>query len=77
MKIKKPMTVKASPAEGTGGSAIADRFRLDPVDSGAASGGSVGKKSAAVALLFGLAALAVTVTLAVKISKHWESLMQA
>jgi len=79
MKIKKPMTVKAPAAEGapTGGAAIADRFRLEPVDNGASRGGTVGKKSAMVALVFGLIALAITVTLTITIYKHWEYLMPA
>ena len=79
MKIKKPKTIKApTGAEGSGGAAIADRFKLDPVASTEASRtGTVNKKAAATALIFGLVALAVTATLAVTIYKHWEYLMPA
>ena len=77
MKIKKPMTVKASGAEGAGGAAIADRFKLEPVDSAASRAGTVGKKSAMVALIFGLIALGITVALTLTIYKHWEYLMPA
>lgn len=79
MKIKKPKTIKApTSAEGAGGAAIADRFKLDPGAGAAASrGGTVNKKAAATALIFGLIALAVTVALTVTIYKHWEYLMPA
>lgn len=79
MKIKKPKTIKAPmSAEGAGGAAIADRFKLDPVASSDVSRtGTVSKKSAATALIFGLIALAVTITLTVTIYKHWEYLMPA
>ena len=77
MKIKKPMTVKASGAEGAGGAAIADRFKLEPVDNAASRAGTVGKKSAMVALIFGLIALGITVALTLTIYKHWEYLMPA
>jgi len=81
MKIKKPKTVNApapagGPAAGSvGGAAIADRFRLDNVP--AKRGGTVGKKSAATALVFGLLALGVMVALTLIIYKHWEFLMPA
>ena len=79
MKIKKPMTVKAPASEGApAGGAIADRFKLEPIDNGAkSSGGTVGKKSAMAALVFGLVALAIAVTLTITIYKHWEYLMPA
>ena len=77
MKIKKPMTIKTQSTESSGGAAIADRFKLDPVDTTAARSGYVSKKSAATALVFGLIALAITITLAVTIYKHWEFLMPA
>ena len=75
MKIKKPMTVKAQGAEGAGGAAIADRFKLDPVDNSASRAGTVSKKSATTALIFGLIALAVTIALTVTIYQHWNFLM--
>ena len=81
MKIKKPKIVKAPSAEGapagapSGGAAIADRFRLDTAP--AKRGGTVGRKSAATALVFGLIALAVMVALTLTIYKHWEFLMPA
>lgn len=71
------MTVKPSGAEGAGGAAIADRFKLDPVDANANRNGTVSKKSAMTALIFGLIALAITITLTVTIYKHWEFLMPA
>ena len=75
MKIKKPM--KTAGGEAAGGAAIADRFKLDPAATGAAPAGTVSKKSAMTALIFGLIALAVTVTLTITIYKHWEYLMPA
>ncbi len=78
MKIKKPKTMKAPTAENAGGSAIADRFKLEPSGSAkAGSAGTIGKKSAMAALVVGLIALAVTATLTVTIWKHWEYLMPA
>ena len=73
MKIKKP--TKAPGAETTGGAAIADRFKLDPVDNSASRAGTVSKKSATTALIFGLIALAVPISLTVTIYKHWNFLM--
>ena len=69
------MTVKAQGAEGAGGAAIADRFKLDPVDPAASRAGTVSKKSATTALIFGLIALAVTIALTVTIYQHWNFLM--
>ena len=78
MKIKKTKVMKAPGGEGAGGAAIADRFKLDPVATTAAPrNGSISKTAATTALVFGLIALAVTVTLTVMIYKHWEFLMPA
>jgi hypothetical protein len=77
MKIKKPMTAKAPGAEGTGGAAIADRFKLENVTAKQNPNGTVGRKSAMFALVFGLAALAIIGTLTFTIYKHWEFLMRA
>ena len=71
------MTVKAPGPEGAGGAAIADRFKLDPVDTTANRAGTVSKKSAMTALIFGLIALGITVALTLTIYKHWEYLMPA
>ena len=71
------MTVKAPGPEGAGGAAIADRFKLDPVDTAANRAGTVSKKSAMTALIFGLIALGITVALTLTIYKHWEYLMPA
>ena len=78
MKIKKTKPIKAPGGEGTGGAAIADRFKLEPVEATAAPrNGYISKTAATVALACGLIALAVTVTLTVMIYKHWEFLMPA
>ncbi len=77
MKIKKPMTKKPAGGESTGGAAIADRFKLDPVDTTATRNGYISKKAATTALVFGLIAFVITVTLTVVIYKHWEFLMPA
>jgi hypothetical protein len=78
MKIKKTKTMKVHGGEGAGGAAIADRFKLDPVDTTAAPrNGYISKNAATTALVFGLMALAVTVTLTVMIYKHWEFLVPA
>ena len=74
MKIKKSMSAQA-PVAGSNG-AIADRFRLDPIDTSAAKG-STSKKAATYALIFGLIALAVAGVLTFTIYKHWEFLMPA
>lgn len=77
MKIKKPMKVKTGGGEG-GSGAIADRFKLDaPAGGKAKSGGSVNRKSAMWALIFGLVAFGVSVALVVVLYKHWEYLMPA
>ena len=78
MKIKKTKIMKTPASEGVGGAAIADRFKLDPVDTTAAPlNGYISKNAATTARVVGLIALAVTVTLTVMIYKHWEFLMSA
>ena len=78
MKIKKTKMMKTPASEGVGGAAIADRFKLDPVDTTAAPrNGYISKNAATTALVFGLVALAVTVTLTVMIIKHWDFLRLA
>ena len=47
------MTVKAPGPEGAGGAAIADRFKLDPVDTAASRAGTVSKKCFHVTLFVG------------------------
>ena len=76
MKIKKSIK-KAPGQDNAGGAAIADRFKLDPVDTAASRAGTVSKKSAMTALIFGLVALGITVALTLTIYKHWEYLMPA
>ncbi len=81
MKLKK-MSVKAPGAEGdapmAGGPAIADRFRLDPVEKGSQkSSGTTDKKQAMAALIVGCIALVISIVLAVTIFKHWDYLMKA
>ncbi len=77
MKIKKPMSVKAPRAENTGGATIADRFKLENVEASVKHGGTVGKKSAMTALIFGLIAFAVTATLTVTLYMHLDYLSRA
>ena len=78
MKIKKIKTIKAPGGEGAGGAAIADRFKLEPVDTTAAPrNGYISKNAATCALVFGLIAFVITVSLTVMIYKHWEFLMPA
>ena len=77
MKIKKTKMMKTPASEGAGGAAIADRFKLDPVDTTAPRNGYISKNAAMSALVFGLIAFVVTVTLTVMIYKHWEFLMPA
>ena len=77
MKIKKTKPMKVPGGEGAGGAAIADRFKLEPVDTPAPRNGYISKNAATAALVFGLIALAITVTLTVMIYKHWEFLMPA
>ena len=77
MKIKKTKMMKTPASEGAGGAAIADRFKLDPVDTTAPRNGYISKKAATTALVFGLIAVVITVSLTVMIYKHWEFLMPA
>ena len=77
MKIKKTKMMKTPASEGAGGAAIADRFKLDPVDTTAPRNGYISKKAATTALVFGLIAFVITVSLTVMIYKHWEFLMSA
>jgi hypothetical protein len=77
MKIKKTKPMKAPGGESAGGAAIADRFKLEPVDTTAPRNGYISKNAAMSALVFGLIAFVVTVTLTVMIYKHWEFLMPA
>ena len=63
MTIKKIKPVKpagasaAAPAPATGSATIADRFKLDVPETSAKNGGTVGKKSAMIALGVGVLAL--------------------
>ena len=77
MKIKKTKPMKAPGGESAGGAAIADRFKLEPIDTTAPRNGYISKNAATTALIFGLIAFAVTVTLTFMIWKHWEFLMPA
>jgi hypothetical protein len=83
MTIKKMNTVKnaasPAPAEGAapGGATIADRFKLDQLDSEAEKRRRVGKKAANVALSFGLLALAVAGVLTSVLYQHWNFLKDA
>ena len=77
MKIKKTKMMKTPASEGAGGAAIADRFKLDPVDTTAPRNGYISKNAATTALVFGLIAFVITVSLTVMIYKHWEFLMPA
>ncbi|MBR3957403.1 MAG: hypothetical protein IKJ89_06095 [Kiritimatiellae bacterium] len=74
MKIKKTKMMKTPASEGAGGAAIADRFKLEPVDATAPRHGYISKSAATTALVFGLIAFVITVTLTVMIYKHWEFL---
>ena len=75
MKIKKPkISTPAGGEAASGGAAIADRFRLDPVSVPANNSGTVNRKAATAALVFGLVALVLTIVLTVTIYKHWEFL---
>jgi hypothetical protein len=76
IKPAKPASAPASPvaAPATGGATIADRFKLDAPDQSNSKAGSVGKKAAMVALIVGLAALAVAGILTAVLYKHWDFL---
>ena len=74
--IKKPAPAESSSAApATGGAAIADRFKLAPT--APVKGSAAGGKAAAVALMAGLVALAVSGALAYILYQHWEFLMPA
>ena len=75
MKIKKAKNIKV-PAE-SGGAAIADRFRLDPVNNSAPVAGTVSRRAAMWAFIAGLISLAVVGILTFILYKHWEYLMPA
>ena len=78
MKLKKTkVKAPASPAAPEGGVAIADRFRLDVPAAAAPTAGTVSRKAATVAFIFGLIALAVSGILVFMLYKHWEFLMPA
>jgi len=64
------MTIKKQTAGG--GATIADRFKLDVPDPNAKKG--VGKTSATVALVVGVAALAAVGTLTFILYQHWDFL---
>ena len=84
MTIKKPMktptVVANTPADipelpAAGGATIADRFKLDVNEAPKKSAG--GGKSAQIALIVALAALAVAGVLAFTLYQHWEFLKGA
>lgn len=79
MKIKKPMTVKSSDGASAapGGAAIADRLRLDPIDTTVKKGGTTSVKAAACALVFGSIALVAAGVLAYVLWQHWDALREA
>lgn len=76
MKIKKSIT-KPAPA-GTGGAAIADRFRLDPVAAGPAyKGPTIGRGASLAALIAGFIGLGLALSLTIMLYLHWDFLMPA
>ena len=78
MKLKKTkVKVPPAPAAPEGGVAIADRFRLDVPAAAAPTAGTVSRKAATVALIFGLIALAVSGILVFILYKHCAFLMPA
>ena len=62
----------AAPAPAAGAT-IADRFKLETIEADAKKG-SVGKKAATIALVVGLAALAVVGVLTFILFQHWDFL---
>lgn len=76
MKIKKPTTANAGAPAAAGGAAIADRFKINGLEE-KPKGATVGAKSAACALVFGLIALTLAGILTWTLWKHWEFLMPA
>lgn len=71
MKIKKSMSTGS-----TGGAAINDRLRLDPV-APAPKGGTVNAKAAAFAMSAGILALLIAGVLTYVLYDHWEFLKNA
>ena len=72
MKVKK--NASAPEPVSTGGATIADRFRLDTIDTKASRNGTVTKKSATLALVFGLISLAISIALTATLYMHWDFL---
>jgi len=64
----------AAPSAPAGGATIADRFKLDVPEPSAKKGGTVNKTAAMIALLAGLAALAVAGILTLVMYQHWDFL---
>ena len=77
MKIKKTSLAAKGTPGATGGAAINDRFRLDPVAPAAANGGTISSKAAAVALSAGIVALLLVGVLTYVLYDHWVFLMPA
>lgn len=81
MKIKKPLPsggADTPAAPSAGGAAIADRFKLEPIDGGAKkSGGTIGKTEVLIGLVGAVLALAVAGMLVYTLYTHWEALMRA
>ena len=76
MKIKKSKTMKVQ--GGSGGVAINDRLRLDPVAPQAVpQNGTISKKAATVAFVAGLVSLAIVGILVYVLYDHWEFLKGA
>ncbi|MGN0854710.1 MAG: hypothetical protein ACI4R9_04235 [Kiritimatiellia bacterium] len=76
MKIKKSKFTPAS--AGTGGAAIADRFKLDPSATGPAyKGPTTGKTAATCALVAGIISFGLIGILTFVLYSHWEYLMPA
>ena len=74
MKIKKS---KAAPANGAGGAAIADRFKLDTVSGPVYKGPTIGKTASLVALIAGFICLGLAATVTTLLYLHWDYLMRA
>lgn len=82
MKIKKPLpsggaTTPAAPTS-AGGAAIADRFKLEPIENTPKKGGgTIGKTEVVIGLVGAVLALAVAGMLVYTLYTHWEALMRA
>lgn len=82
MKIKKPLPSGGAKPAGaaapaTGGAAISDRFKLEPVDNGKkskSSGAGVSKTSVLIGLVGAALALAVAGMLVYTLYSHWDAL---